>query len=457
MPLNQLSICGLRGFSSEWSLDFASPNGSPGSGLTILVGPNGGGKSTVLEALRVASAISGVSFSRGQRNEDAGDRVVIKWSQGNGPTTGAIESVAPGSSSTRRSGRTLDQTYSVPSRRAFSPYFTGVGLSREQVEREQPIPQHRGEPFEQFTARMAGMETEESRKVFDRLLEEISGSPVRWSIDKEDRGQNYIRIENAESSHSSDGMGEGSLSLMVVADALHDSVPGSVIVIDEPELSLHPVHQRRLRRVLSRYAKDRQIVIATHSPYFIDWSDLANGAVVARVHKRSGTSQISVPERAVVDRLARTASDLHNPHTLGITSSEVFFLDDNVLVVEGQEDVLVYRSLAEHLGVELCGDFFGWGAGGADKMPHIVDLLNRLGFQRVLGILDGDKADKAEGLRKAHPTYRFEVIPTGDVRSKPERHIYAKQGLTDESGRLTEEHREFVEELFANVNSYFGN
>lgn len=49
--IQRLTVSGLRGFSEEQSIEFAVPNGNPGSGLTVLVGSNNSGKTTVLEAL----------------------------------------------------------------------------------------------------------------------------------------------------------------------------------------------------------------------------------------------------------------------------------------------------------------------------------------------------------------------------------------------------------------------
>lgn len=65
-------------------------------------------------------------------------------------------------------------------------------------------------------------------------------------------------------------MGEGIVSIFAIVDSLYDSKPGDVIVIDEPELSLHPALQKRVNNLLCRFASDRQIVVSTHSPYFID-------------------------------------------------------------------------------------------------------------------------------------------------------------------------------------------
>ena len=44
-----------------------------------------------------------------------------------------------------------------------------------------------------------------------------------------------------------------------------------MILIDEPEISLHPDLQRKLFSLLVEYSKDKQIIVSTHSPYFVDW------------------------------------------------------------------------------------------------------------------------------------------------------------------------------------------
>jgi hypothetical protein len=47
-------------------------------------------------------------------------------------------------------------------------------------------------------------------------------------------------------------------------------------LIDEPELDLHPQMQKKLALLLSEEAKTRQIIVCTHSPYFINWEDYLN-------------------------------------------------------------------------------------------------------------------------------------------------------------------------------------
>ena len=54
--IRSISCVGYRGFAIKQTLNLAIPNGELGSGLTVLVGPNGGGKSTLIECFnKVAS------------------------------------------------------------------------------------------------------------------------------------------------------------------------------------------------------------------------------------------------------------------------------------------------------------------------------------------------------------------------------------------------------------------
>ena len=82
MLISTLDIIGFRGFAQEQTLHFAQPNGAVGSGLTIIVGPNNGGKSTIVESLRALStsfnASDPIRFSEGKRNKAGGDKVLLR-------------------------------------------------------------------------------------------------------------------------------------------------------------------------------------------------------------------------------------------------------------------------------------------------------------------------------------------------------------------------------------------
>ena len=75
---------------------------------------------------------------------------------------------------------------------------------------------------------------------------------------------------NEEFSAENLSTGEKTLLSKVLYLSLKD-VKNKIILIDEPELSLHPMWQERILAIYEKFAKDNnnQIIIATHSPHII--------------------------------------------------------------------------------------------------------------------------------------------------------------------------------------------
>lgn len=457
MGITKLQIHGLRGFATEQILDFAIPNGEFGSGITILVGPNNGGKSTAVEAIRALSLISEQSFTVGKRNQRAGDKVSLKITGEDGHTW-QLKTIEAGGSECDliKNGDPVppNSIFVLPSRRFFNPLF-GKGIqTREKYVRSYGLPVIRSTALDNFTYRLFTIQ--KNREEFDKVLIKILDPVPNWTIDQSDGGQYFLKYDIGGSYHNSDGLGEGLISLFFIIDALYDSKPGDIIVIDEPELSLHPTFQKRLRQLINEYASDRQIVIATHSPYFVDFTAIVNGAKIARVFSRNYESQIAMLSEASTQKISGFLNNLNNPHILGLEAKEVFFLDDGVILVEGQEDVVFYQKIGQELKLPLSGDFFGWGVGGAHNMDSIACILSDLGFERVVGILDADKADLINSLSQNYPSYVFHTIPANDVRTKKARvEQQAVDGLVDEHGALRAQYHEPLTSMFNSINTYF--
>src|SRR5690606_19488642 len=269
---------------------------------------------------------------------------------------------------------------------------------------------------------------------FNELLGEALGFSPSWTIDQSDQGQYFLKFFNGRHSHSSDGMGEGIVSVFSIIDSLYDSKAGDVVVIDEPELSLHPSLQKRVKNLLVRFSSDRQIIISTHSPYFVDVAALSAGAQLIRVvSSGDGTliHQLSSKARASMQKLA--TGNLHNPHVFGLDARELFFLEDQVILTEGQEDVLLIPAISEQMGFVLPGNLFGWGAGGASNIAHLCHILSDLGFAKVAAIFDADKQGEAQKCKAEFPNYFFLCIPAKDIRDKPPRRpTETVEGLLDQ-------------------------
>jgi putative AbiEii toxin of type IV toxin-antitoxin system len=240
--IRTLTIRGLRGFGTQQQLEFAEPTGKPGSGLTILVGPNSGGKSTIVEALRAMAGRREQSFAAGKRNVKAGENVLIRCVD----TTGGVHELASiiggGSEAAFSGNANLGRLYVLPSRRYFNPFFGKSSQSREQYVSNFGFPAVRGTPLDSFAYRMFNVQGDpNTRQRFNDVLRRIVDPLPEWTIDLADGGQYFLKFKAGGGSHSSDGLGEGLVSCFFVVDALYDSDPNDIIVIDEPELSLHPM------------------------------------------------------------------------------------------------------------------------------------------------------------------------------------------------------------------------
>ena len=205
--------------------------------------------------------------------------------------------------------------------------------------------------------------------------------------------------------------------------------------------------------MLLRFAKDRQIVISTHSPYFVDVSSFGFGAHLARVvatDRGTKIHQLSQDAKNIIHKLA--TNNIYNPHVFGLDARELFFLDENIILTEGQEDVLLFPRIFSQLGVHVPGTFFGWGAGGASNIIKICHILKDLGFSNVSAIFDGDKAIEAAKCRESYPDYFFACIPAKDIRTKEARKATDEiDGVLDQNYVIRPEHEEamrnFAEKL----------
>lgn len=445
--IQELRIAGIRNFLKEQSLQPACPVSSkPGSGLTMLVGPNNGGKSTVLEVAQAASRGHDLPVSRSMRNSATDYRasVALTFSDGqqivlesdlNDPQ---ILKVRERDQQTSRQIPLVGLTRILPEHIELQPH------TREEYLNGQPNALDRKGAIN-LVHRVTGWRNSSGR--FKVLADRVLDFPLKYY--NEGR-QWYVKVSGHE--HDPAGLGSGIASILHVIDALHDAKDGSTVLIDEPELALHPAYQRRLHRLLMDESQRVQIIYTTHSPHMVDWTAILNGAKLCRIvspMNEEGSAKICELSTEAATGVACLNQNLRNPHILGTVAREIFFLNDGVILTEGQDDVVMYRAMAQQLGVNLSGDFYGWGAGGAENMPKILRVLADLGFQRVVSIVDRNKKAMQSELQ-AISGYRCLVIPTDDVRDK-EMTKGAVRGLCDTRGLIHEDQVDAVRRVFTEI------
>ena len=421
--INELSCCGYRGFATKQSLKLAIPNGKRGSGLTVLVGPNGGGKSTLVECFSKI-ATKNVSFTEGKRNKLAGDKVSINITYDG--KTGLLE----------------------------NPYFGKLSWKREQFIKNPENIQFRGSQLNSFTYRLFDANKNPN---FNKLFWKILGKELPWTIDQDDTGQYYVKVKKSDTIyHNSDGLGEGIVSLLFIVDALFEAEPDELIVIDEPELSLHPQLQIRLLNEILEKTKNFQVVISTHSANMISIEAAINGGEIARVFENDKGSVIASIDNTCREYFESYTNNIYNPHILGNDARSCFFAEDGFIITEGQEDVLLIPKIMDQLGLPNSIALFGFGAGGASNISQIAYILHCLGFSYIGALFDGDKEKEYTKFNHdfAKFGYKAWIIPADDIRDKPAMHREEKSGLLDNNNKLkpqynTDEFKGMLHEMIA--------
>ena len=94
-------------------------------------------------------------------------------------------------------------------------------------------------------------------------------------------------------------LSDGSIRFICLATALLQPSPPSMIIIDEPELGLHPEAIGILGELIQDAAKRTQVVIATQSPLLLDQFAIEDIIVVNR---RGGQSTFERLERENYDQ-----------------------------------------------------------------------------------------------------------------------------------------------------------
>lgn len=290
--IKELSISGFRGFGKKQKINFAVPNGQAGSGMSFLVGSNNSGKTTILESLRFFNLDKYISpsIAERKRNIKTDSKVEIILSDEKGDIYRIISHEHGGSVTNMHKNDGEEDYFEGPkifvlqSRRFVEYEFHRNESGRYDYMRNLQMNMHnRTSGLNEFSSRLFNMH--KKKEEFDPLLKRILGHNLKWTIEQNDNGTYYLKLKINGCIHSSEGLGDGIWSVFTICDALFDSEKGSVIAIDEPELSLHPAYQKRTMDLLKEYASDRQIIISTHSPYFIDWESILNGAELIRTVK----------------------------------------------------------------------------------------------------------------------------------------------------------------------------
>lgn len=119
---------------------------------------------------------------------------------------------------------------------------------------------------------------------------------------------------------------------------------GAILLIEEPEMFLHPQKQRSLNKTLREIGKTNQVIYTTHSPHFVSVPDYDE---VLIVRKSGNDTYVTVSDLPINDNRREKLRKELDPER-----NELFFAT-RLLLVEGDTEKLAFPEYAKRLGFDI--------------------------------------------------------------------------------------------------------
>jgi predicted ATP-dependent endonuclease of OLD family len=151
------------------------------------------------------------------------------------------------------------------------------------------------------------------------------------------------------------------------------SIENSLIIIDEPELNLHPRWQKLLLRFFLNVQseKNSQFVISTHSASFLDERTLPH---VRRIFRKDQSSALSSTNSGSAASSALTDA----VKLLNAQQNERLFFTQKAVLVEGPSDFVIWQKL-----INTLLEIFGVG-----EIIEVIEVLGSANFIKYRAFLD---------------------------------------------------------------------
>jgi len=277
MKVKSLFIEKLKGLR-DFNIDF-------NEGVTVLIGENGTGKTTILETIyNILTKSSQNNFDGLKLKVEFSDRELEILNSFNAyykePLLNKIDSIGDGiSPDLKECYKSEDSTNIVylPTEVNFKKYKVetlkkmkstqnfGIILNSEELSinlKDFLVYEHYRD-LEDKESGKKGLRIKKYKDLYNSFFE-----------DKEFIGikdlEPLFKIKATEETHSVDELSSGEKQIFFRAGSiLGYNLHNSIILIDEPEISLHPEWQQKILDFYRKVAGNNQLILATHSPHII--------------------------------------------------------------------------------------------------------------------------------------------------------------------------------------------
>ena len=171
---------------------------------------------------------------------------------------------------------------------------------------------------------------------------------------------------------------------------------GSILLLDEPGIHLHPKAQREMLDFIKAKSQEYQIIFSSHSPYLIDVDKIESVRIVEKTAVPQ--SRPSIQATTVNEKIhGGTETDALKPiiDAIGYAVPDLNFDANKPLIIcEGVSDYFYIKALCKHKNISLDNVMITY-ASNADKTSVLYTLYVGLGVKDIYVILDADKDGKA--------------------------------------------------------------
>lgn len=102
----------------------------------------------------------------------------------------------------------------------------------------------------------------------------------------------------------------------------------------------------------------------------------------------------------------------------------------------------MHTQALEELGFILNGSFFGWGTGGAPKIPKVLQILQDLGYSKVAVVFDSNKAMTRKRQKNSSHSIAFSASQLMIFGTNLNKKQAGKGSLMDSAGKIKHEHKD---------------
>lgn len=196
-----------------------------------------------------------------------------------------------------------------------------------------------------------------------------------------------LRVREGDFTISATELGEGfqnALVLSILQAYEQRRKEGAVLLIEEPEMFLHPQMQRSLYKTLREIGEKNQVIYTTHSPHFVAVPDYHEVILVRKGMDGTTVRCSDLPETP--KRREKLIKELD-------PERNEFFFATRLLLVEGDTEKLAFPEYARRLELDLDRE----GAtivevGGKRNLPEFAQIALSFGIPTGV-VYDEDSSD----------------------------------------------------------------